>query len=76
MSERVLLRDALSFIRSRSGFEFEARTAQRWCEAGCIEINGQQLRLASTQVNRRWFVLRESVEQIIAALNSTVEAFG
>ncbi len=68
--ERVLLHDALEFLRRRTGFVFEQRTAQRWAEAGRVTINGKEIELRTTQVMRRWWIERASLEKLIAALSS------
>lgn len=66
--ERVLLHDALLFVERRTGFEIERRTAQRWAEAGRVRINGEEIELETTQIVRRWWIARQSLERLIAAL--------
>lgn len=69
--ERVLLHDALEFLRVRTGFAFERRTAQRWAEAGRVRINGEIVELQTTQVVRRWYIARRSLDALIAALSTS-----
>lgn len=66
--ERVLLRDALAYLQLRTGLIVERRTAQRWAEAGRVSINQQVIIITTTQVMRRWFITRASLDEIVAAL--------
>lgn len=66
--ERVLLRDALTYLNLRTGFTIHPRTAQRWAEAGRVSINQQTIVIITTQVGARWYIRRACLERIVAAL--------
>jgi hypothetical protein len=70
VEEFVLIADALAFIQSRSGFEFERRQFLRYCESGAVQIDGVELKLVTLQIGQRWFIARRSVEAIVAFITA------
>jgi hypothetical protein len=71
--ERVLIVDALEFIRARTGFEFERRTFTRWVESGEIEIDGRKLAIATNKVGGRYFIARASLDLFVLFLTAAGE---
>lgn len=67
-NERVTLNDALEFLKRETGYDFERRTFLRWCEAGVIEINEQQIEIETAKVGGLWYLTRASLEVLRAFL--------
>ena len=67
-AERVTITDALQFIAGRTGYDFDRRTFQRWCEDGCVEIDEQRLEIICQKVGGLWYISRESLEHFVTFL--------
>jgi hypothetical protein len=69
-NERVLITDALLYIKQRTGFDFERRQFTRWVESGELLIDGIPQKIESIQMSSRWYITRASLDHLVAALTA------
>ncbi len=73
--ERVVLTDALSYIKEQTGYDFERRTFLHWIEQGFVKLNGNEFNLIADKIGERYYINRANLDNLIVFLNWSKEQY-